>query len=316
MPDWAYTGRNSDGMPINQYFIDHPDMVLGKLEYTTGAYGQEVTCTPIEGEKLSEQLEPAVAKLRADMKVQKREERQDKERGIIPATADVQNFTHTLVDGKLYFRENNVMTEVKQTGKDLERMKGLHGLRQTLRELIDAQSRSCSDEELHGLQAKLNTQYDSFKKEYGSINDRLNANVFRCDDDYNTLCSLEIVNAEKKTTQKSDIFTQRTIKPTVDVTHVETPQEAMQVSLDMKGRIDISYMAQLCDREPEQVVNELVQSNQIYLNPEKYVESEPLEGYEESSEYLSGNVREKLRAAERAAKDNPELFGGTLRADR
>ena len=309
MPDWAYTGRTSDGMPINQYFIDHPDMVLGKLEYTTGAYGQEVTCTPIEGEKLSEQLDRAVAKLRADMKVQKREERQDKERGIIPATADVQNFTHTLVDGKLYFRENNVMTEVKQTGKDLERMKGLHGLRQTLRELIDAQSRSCSDEELHGLQAKLNTQYDSFKKEYGSINDRLNANVFRCDDDYNTLCSLEIVNAEKKTTQKSDIFTQRTIKPTVDVTHVETSQEAMQVSLDMKGRIDISYMAQLCDREPEQVVNELVQSNQIYLNPEKYVESEPLEGYEESSEYLSGNVREKLRAAERAAKDNPELFG-------
>lgn len=308
MPDWAYTGRNSDGMPINQYFIDHPDMVLGKLEYTTGAYGQEVTCTPIEGEKLSEQLDRAVAKLRADMKVQKREERQDKERGIIPATADVQNFTHTLVDGKLYFRENNVMTEVKQTGKDLERMKGLHGLRQTLRELIDAQSHSCSDEELHGLQAKLNTQYDSFKKEYGSINDRLNANVFRCDDDYNTLCSLEIVNAEKKTTQKSDIFTQRTIKPTVDVTHVETPQEAMQVSLDMKGRIDISYMAQLCDREPEQVVNELIQSNQIYLNPEKYVESEPLEGYEESSEYLSGNVREKLRAAERAAKDNPELF--------
>lgn len=309
MPDWAYTGRNSDGMPINQYFIDHPDMVLGKLEYTTGAYGQEVTCTPIEGEKLSEQLDRAVAKLRADMKVQKREERQDKERGIIPATADVQNFTHTLVDGKLYFRENNVMTEVKQTGKDLERMKGLHGLRQTLRELIDAQSHSCSDEELHGLQAKLNTQYDSFKKEYGSINDRLNANVFRCDDDYNTLCSLEIVNAEKKTTQKSDIFTQRTIKPTAEITHVETPQEAMQVSLDMKGRIDISYMAQLCDREPEQVVNELVQSNQIYLNPEKYVESEPLEGYEESSEYLSGNVREKLRAAERAAKDNPELFG-------
>lgn len=308
MPDWAYTGRNSDGMPINQYFIDHPDLVLGKLEYTTGAYGQEVTCTPIEGEKLPEQLDRAVAKLRADMKVQKREERQDKERGIIPATADVQNFTHTLVDGKLYFRENNVMTEVKQTGKDLERMKGLHGLRQTLRELIDAQSHSCSDEELHGLQAKLNTQYDSFKKEYGSINDRLNANVFRCDDDYNTLCSLEIVNAEKKTTQKSDIFTQRTIKPTVDVTHVETPQEAMQVSLDMKGRIDISYMAQLCDREPEQVVNELIQSNQIYLNPEKYVESEPLEGYEESSEYLSGNVREKLRAAERAAKDNPELF--------
>ena len=309
MPDWAYTGRNSDGIPMNQYFIDHPDMVLGKMEYTTGAYGQEVTCTPIEGEKLSEQLDRAVAKLRADVKVQKREARQDKERGVIPATADVQNFTHTLVDGKLYFRENNVMTEVKQTGKDLERMKGLHGLRQTMRELIDAQSRSCSDEELHSLQAKLNTQYDSFKKEYGSINDRLNANVFRCDDDYNTLCSLEIVNAEKKTTQKSDIFTQRTIKPTVDVTHVETPQEAMQVSLDMKGRIDISYMAQLCDREPEQVVNELVQSNQIYLNPEKYVESEPLEGYEESSEYLSGNVREKLRAAERAAKDNPELFG-------
>ena len=307
-PDWCFTAKNPDGITVNQYFIDNPDMVLGKLEYTSGAFGQEVTCSPIEGEKLSEQLDRAVSKLRANIAVQKRAERQEKERGVIPATADVRNFTHTLIDGKMYFRENNIMTEVKQTGKDLERMKGLHELRLTMRELIDAQSQNCTDDELHVLQNKLNEQYDSFTKNFGSINDRQNTSVFGNDDDYNTLCSLEIVNAEKKTVEKSDIFSQRTIKPTAEISHVETPQEALQVSIDMKGRVDIEYISELCGKTPENVTNELVQSEMIYLNPEKYNADEPFEGYEETSEYLSGNVRVKLRTAEAAAKENPELF--------
>ena len=313
-PDWCYTAKNPDGITVNQYFIDNPDMVLGKLEYTSSAFGQEVTCSPIDGEKLSEQLDRAVSKLRANVAVQKRAERQEKERGFIPATADVRNFTHALVDGKMYFRENNIMTEVSQTGKDLERMKGLHELRLTMRELIDAQSQNCTDDELHILQNKLNEQYDSFVINYGSINDRANALVFRNDDDYNTLCSLENVNAEKKTVEKSDIFTQRTIKPTTEISHVETPQEALQVSIDMKGRVDIEYISELCGKTPEIVTNELVQSEMIYLNPEKYNAEAPFEGYEETSEYLSGNVRVKLRTAEAAAKENPELFSKNVSA--
>lgn len=314
LPDWCYTAQNSDGISVNQYFISHPEMVLGKLETRTGAFGQEVTCSPIEGEKLSEQLDRAVSRLRAEMKIQKRSEKRDKERGIIPANANVRNFTHTIVDGKMYFRENNIMTEVKQTGKDLERMKGLHELRQTMRELIDAQSRSCSDEELHSLQQRLNTQYDGFTEKFGSINDRLNANVFREDDDYNTLCSLENVNAEKKTVEKSDIFTQRTIKPAPEITHVETPQEAMQVAMDIKGSIDIPYMAKLCGKEPQAVAEQLIADSLIYLNPAKYDPTDPFDGYEESAEYLSGNVREKLRIAELAAKKNPEIFGRNVTA--
>ncbi len=308
LPDWCYTAKNSDGITVNQYFIDNPEMVLGKLEFTSGQFGQEVTCSPIEGEKLSEQLDRAVSRLRADAAVKKRAERQEKERGFIPATADVRNFTHTIIDGKMYFRENNIMTEVRQTGKDLERMKGLHELRITMRGLIDAQSRSCSDDELHALQDRLNEQYDSFTKRFGSINDRANTLVFREDDDYNTLCSLENVDPEKKTAEKSDIFTQRTIKPSAEISHVDTPQEALQVSIDMKGRVDIEFMAELCEKAPETVAGELSESGMIYLNPEKYAQEKPFEGYEEASEYLSGNVREKLRAAEFYAEKNPELF--------
>lgn len=308
LPDWCYTAKNSDGITVNQYFIDNPEMVLGKLELASGQFGQEVTCSPIESEKLSEQLDRAVSRLRANVAVKKRAASQEKERGVIPATADVRNFTHTIVDGKMYFRENNIMTEVRQTGKDLERMKGLHELRITMRGLIDAQSRSCSDDELHALQDRLNEQYDSFTKRFGSINDRANALVFREDDDYNTLCSLENVDPEKKTAEKSDIFTQRTIKPSAEISHVDTPQEALQVSIDMKGRVDIEFMAELCGKAPETVAGELSESGMIYLNPEKYAQEKPFEGYEEASEYLSGNVREKLRTAEFYAEKNPELF--------
>ena len=307
-PDWCYTAENSNGVTVNQYFIDHPEMVLGKLEYTTGPFGQETTCTPIEGEKLSEQLERAVSNLHAQAKQQKREVKQNKEQGVIPATDDVRNFTHALVDGKLYFRENNIMRQVTQTGKDLKRMIGLHELRQTMVQLIEAQNRSCTDVELQSLQLKLDTQYESFKKSFGSINDRLNANVFRADDDYNTLCSLEIIDPEKKTTEKSDIFTQRTIKPNVEVTHVDTPQEAMQVSMDVKGRVDIGYMSALCGSSNEDIVAELSESALILPDPARYDPEKPLECYVQSSEYLSGNVRNKLRAAQYAAKENPELF--------
>ena len=313
-PDWCYTAPNADGISINQYFIDNPDMVLGKMEYTTGQFGQEATCTPIEGANLAEQLDMAVTKLKAKIIIQDRADKKAEAQGIIPATDDVRNFTHALIDGKLYFRENNIMTEVEEKGKTLQRKISMHELRNTMRELIDAQTRNCSDEELQQLQQRLNTQYDKFYTQFGSINSSPNSSAFREDDDYNTLCSLEIINPETKEVTKAAIFTQRTIKPVIEITAVETAQEAMQVALDVKGRIDIPYMAQLCSQSPESVCNELLNSGQIFLNPEAYSEDNPYEGYEEASEYLSGNVREKLKAAEQAAQIDPTTYSRNAEA--
>ena len=306
MPDWCYIGNNEDGIPVNQYFLDHPEMILGKMSEDGKMYaGNNTTCLPIEGADLAEQLDKAIAKLKTNIAVKRVAETNAKERGEIPATEDVRNFTYTLVDGKMYFRENNIMKAVEEKGIRLERMKALHELRNTLRGVITAQENRCSDEELSVLQNALNEQYDSFVKKYGNIGERANSSVFSDDDDYNLLCALENYDSEKKTYSKSDIFTKRTIKPVTEITHVDTPQEALQVSLDTQGRVDVTYIAQLCGYTPEKTVDILVDSNLIYLNPQNYDKNSPFEGYEEASEYLSGNIRQKLRAAEAYAEDNP-----------
>lgn len=168
-----------------------------------------------------------------------------------------------------------------------------------------AQEQNCSDEQLAALQTTLNTQYDRFVKQYGYVNDSVNQQIFDRDDDYNSLCALEIIDEEKKTVEKSDFFTKRTVKYTAEITHVDTPQEAMQVSIDTRGKMDIPYMAALCGQEPQDVISVLKSDNLIYLNPEKATEN-PLDGWEETSEYLSGNVRAKLRTAEIFAKDNSD----------
>ena len=173
------------------------------------------------------------------------EEKQRDEADIIPADPSVRNFTHTVVDGKLYFRENEVMTQVAETGKTLDRMMGMHKIRQAAMAVIDAQAAGCSDEELKELQTELNAVYDKFRKSYGNITDSVNERCFRQDDDFNTLAALEIVDTEKKTVEKAEIFSKRTIQPEVTVTRVDTPQEALQVSLDRIGRVDIAYMSQL-----------------------------------------------------------------------
>lgn len=306
LPDWCYIGKNEDGIPVNQYFLDHPEMILGKMSENGKMYGgNNTTCVPIEGANLEEQLSKAVSQLKANIAVKRVADKNAKQRGIISATEDVRNFTYTLVDGKMYYRENNIMTEVEEKGVRLERMKALHELRNVMRGVISAQEHHCSDNELSVLQTALNEQYDRFVKEFGNVNESANATVFRDDDDYNLLCALENYDSKTKTYSKSDIFEKRTIKPIVDITHVDTPQEALQVSLDIKGKVDVKYISALCDFTPEDVVKSLIESNQIYLNPVKYNEENPLEGYEEASEYLSGNVREKLRAAQLFAKDNP-----------
>lgn len=320
MPDWVYLGETPDGIPVNQYFADNPEMMLGKMEYSKKMYGngKDTACIPFEGENLSEQLDRVVLRLKTNIAVKARTEKQEKAQGTIPATEDVRNFTYTVIDGKVYFRENNTMTEklIKGkpvSGKPLERIMGLIKLREAMRELIDGQAEKCSDERLRELQGNLNTLYDKFTKRNGYINDNANSQVFREDDDYNTLCALEIVDPENHTVKKSEIFTKRTVKINAEITHVDDPQEALQVSLDIKGRVDIPYMAQLCGSSHEQVIDRLVSEGIIYLNPEKYEEN-GIGAYEEASEYLSGNIRQKLRIAELAAETKPDLFAKNVEA--
>ena len=315
LPDWCYVGKNDDGVPVNNYFIDHPEMILGTMkqgmEFSMYGNDKETACVPIEGAVLSEQLEKAVAKLKLDNALRIHKEQREREAGVIPARADVRNFTFAEVDGKMYFRENNIMTEVADknnnpvSGKKLERLKALNELRQTFRTILTAQENDCPDEQLQAYQKKLNSQYDSFVKDYGYINDSANYQAFGKDDDYNSLCALEVIDEETKSVTKSDFFSKRTVKHVTEITHVETPQEAMYVAIDTLGKLDFEYMGKLCGKEPQEVINALKADNMIYLNPYKANAENDLEGWEETSEYLSGNVRIKLKAAELAAKDNP-----------
>lgn len=306
VPDWVHMSETADGIPCNQYFVDNPDMVLGTMawdERMKGKYGDDsrvTTCVADDSIPLSEQLKAAIAKIEGSIETVRAEEKQRDEADIIPADPSVRNFTHTVVDGKLYFRENEIMTQVAETGKTLDRMMGMHKIRQAAMAVIDAQAAGCSDEELKALQTELNAVYDKFRKAYGNITDSANERCFRQDDDFNTLAALEIVDTEKKTVEKAEIFSKRTIQPEVNVTKVDTPQEALQVSLDRTGRVDIAYMSQLVGCEPEKLIADL--GNDIFRNPAAIKEDEPLSGYEEASEYLSGNVREKLKIAREYAK--------------
>ncbi len=301
VPDWVYFSETADGVPCNKYFVDNPDMVLGKMafdERMKGKYGEDskvTTCIANESVSLSEQIKTAISKIQGSIETVRAEEKERDENDIIPADPSVRNFTHTVVDGQLYFRENEIMTKVAETGRTLDRMMGMHKIRQAAMALIDAQAGGCSDEELKKLQAELNFVYDKFRKAYGNITDSANERCFRCDDDYNTLAALEIVDTEKKTVEKAEIFSKRTIQPEVVITNVETPQEALQVSIDRIGRVDIEYMAQLCGSTSEKIILDL--GTEIYRNPAKIKDDEPFSGYEDASEYLSGNVREKLKIA-------------------
>lgn len=316
MPDWCYVSNNADGVPVNNYFIEHPEMILGEMkqgmEFSLYGNSEETACVPLEGADLKEQLEKAVGNLKINNALRIHNEQRQQQAGVIPATTDVRNFTFAEVDGKMYFRENNIMTEAADkngqplTGKKLDRLKALNELRKTFRTILKEQENDCSDEQLKAYQKILNEQYDTFVKNYGYINDSANFQAFGKDDDYNSLCALEVIDEETKTVTKSDFFRERTIKHFTEITHVENPQEALNVSIDTLGKLDFEYMGKLCGKEPLEVINELRADNLIYLNPNKANPENPLEGWEEASEYLSGNVRVKLKDAEAAAKDNPD----------
>lgn len=300
MPDWCYTAQIADGISVNQYFIDHPEMMLGEMRLVSGRYGEETACVPIDGAELKEQLHGAVSRLKRDIIVTQREQKRSEEHGIIPATADVRNFTFADVNGKIYFRENNIMREIPFSKRNHDRMRGIIGIRNTFREMVNAQCDGCSDKTLTDLQFRLNAEYDAFVNKFGYISNIENKKVFEADDDYNALCgALELIDPETKTVKKADVFTKRTIKPYSEITHVDTPQEALIASMDIRGAVDIDYMSELCGNSGEEVIKELSDDGLIYKNPDT-------DKYEETAEYLSGNVREKLRAAQKAAEKFPE----------
>jgi len=318
VPDWVHIGQTADGIPCNQYFVDNPDMVLGTMswdERMKGKYGDDSRVTACYGNSdipLAEQIKTAIAKIKGAIETTKVEEQEQGEISVIPADPAVRNFTHTIVDGKLYFRENEIMAEVQETGKTLERMIGLHNIRQAAMAVIDAQAAYCSDEELHRLQKELNDVYDRFRKAYGNITDPVNERCFRQDDDYNTLAALEIIDVEKKTVEKSEIFTKRTILPEVEITKVDTPQEALQVSLDRIGKVDIEFMAKITDCTPEKLLESL--EGEVFRDPAQITEENPYSGYVDASEYLSGNVREKLRIAQQYAEHINSSFAVNVAA--
>lgn len=300
IPDWVHVTQTADGIPCNKYFADNPDMVLGTMawdERMRGKYGADskvTTCYANSDTPLAQQLINAISKI--DGVIDTVETELDNGTAeILPADPTVRNFTHTIVDGDLYFRENEVMVKVTETGKSLERMKGLHTLRQATMELINAQADGCTDEQLAELQKKLNSTYDNFRTKFGNITDSANSRCFSNDDDYNTLAALEVVNVENKTVEKAAIFTKRTILPDIPVSKVDTALEALQVSMDRLGKVDIIYMSQLTDTTPEKVIADL--GDEIFRDPAKVKDNNPYSGYTESSEYLSGNIRDKLRIA-------------------
>lgn len=300
IPNWVHVSETANGIPCNQYFVDNPDMVLGTMawdERMRGKYGADskvTTCYANSDTPLAQQLINAISKI--DGVIDTVETELDNGTAeILPADPTVRNFTHTIVDGDLYFRENEIMVKVTETGKSLERMKGLHTLRQSTMELINAQADGCTDEQLAELQKKLNSTYDNFRTKFGNITDSANSRCFSNDDDYNTLAALEVVNVENKTVEKAAIFTKRTILPDIPVSKVDTALEALQVSMDRLGKVDILYMSQLTDTTPEKVIADL--GDELFRDPAKVKDNDPYSGYTESSEYLSGNIRDKLRIA-------------------
>ena len=300
IPNWVHVSETANGIPCNQYFVDNPDMVLGTMawdERMRGKYGADskvTTCYANSDAPFAQQLINAISKI--DGVIDTVETELDNGTAeILPADPTVRNFTHTIVDGDLYFRENEIMVKVTETGKSLERMKGLHTLRQATMELINAQADGCTDEQLAELQKKLNSTYDNFRTKFGNITDSANSRCFSNDDDYNTLAALEVVNVENKTVEKAAIFTKRTILPDIPVSKVDTALEALQVSMDRLGKVDILYMSQLTDTTPEKVIADL--GDELFRDPAKVKDNDPYSGYTESSEYLSGNIRDKLRIA-------------------
>ena len=310
-PDWVQLGKTEDGFAINQYFVDHPEMVLGELTAESTQYGREdLTVAPIEGTSLADQLAEAVQHIEgqytaveiaapdvADVEVQRK---------TLPADPTVKNFSYTVVDGDIYYRENSIMTQIELSDNAKGRVAGMVELRQIVNELIDQQLNDFPEEDIKATQAKLNAAYDAFTAKYGLINDKKNARLFDDDSSYYLLCSLENLDENRQLKSKADMFTKRTIRPERVVTSVDTPSEALAVSIGEHGKVDLPYMAKLLGTPGEygRITTEL--SGVIFKDPAADAD-DPEAGWQTADEYLSGNVRDKLRMAQLAAESHPEF---------
>ena len=309
-PAWVQLGKTADGIAINSYFADHPEMVLGNLELESTQYGHDLTVVPIEGTSLADQLAEAVQHIEgnytaveiaapdvADAEAQRK---------TLPADPTVKNFSYTVVDGEIYYRENSIMTQIELSDNAKGRVAGMVELRQIVNELIDQQLNDFPDEDIKASQAKLNAAYDTFTAKYGLINDKKNARLFDDDSSYYLLCSLENLDENKNLKSKADMFTKRTIRPERVVTSVDTPSEALAVSIGEHGKVDLPYMAELLGTPGEygRITTEL--SGVIFKDPAADAD-DPEAGWQTADEYLSGNVRDKLRMAQLAAESHPEF---------
>ena len=311
-PAWVQLGQTEDGFTLNSYFVGHPEMVLGNLELESTQYGHDLTVVPIEGTSLADQLAEAVQHIEgnytaveiaapdvADAEAQRK---------TLPADPTVKNFSYTVVDGEIYYRENSIMTQIELSDNAKGRVAGMVELRQIVNELIDQQLNDFPDEDIKASQAKLNAAYDAFTAKYGLINDKKNARLFDDDSSYYLLCSLENLDENKNLKSKADMFIKRTIRPERVVTSVDTPSEALAVSIGEHGKVDLPYMAELLGTPGncERITTEL--SGVIFKDPAADAD-DPEAGWQTADEYLSGNVRDKLRMAQLAAESRSEFKG-------
>ena len=302
-PDWIYLDTDENGVTMNSYFVQHPEMILGEMKMESTRFGKlEPACKAYKDRPLSELLHEAMQRIDGKIPDYEAEidEISDEQDNSIPADPDVRNFSYALVDGQIYFRENDRMTPATLSMTAANRVKGLLEIRDCVRKLIDFQTNDCSDELIRTEQEKLNRLYDAFSAKYGLINNRGNYLAFAADESYFLLCSLEVLDDEGNFKRKADMFSKRTIKPHREITSVETASEALALSIGEKARVDLDYMAQLTGKPQEEIAEEL--RGVIFRVPS----SEPAQ-YVTADEYLSGDVREKLKAAEIAAKSDPAL---------
>ena len=310
-PDWVQLGKTEDGFAINQYFVDHPEMVLGELTAESTQYGrEELTVAPIEGANLADQLAEAVQHIEGqytEVEVETPDIADaENEKHILPADPEVKNFSYTVVDGEVFYRENSVMTQVELSDTAKGRVTGMVELRQIVNDLIDQQLNDYPDEDIKATQERLNAAYDAFTAKYGLLNDRKNGRLFEQDSSYYLLCSLENLDEQGQLKSKAAMFTKRTIRPERTVTSVDTPSEALAVSIGEHGKVDLPYMAELLGTPGEygRITTEL--SGVIFKDPAADP-TDPEAGWQMADEYLSGDVRAKLRMAQFAAETNPEF---------
>ena len=311
-PDWVHLDTDENGIRMNSYFVQHPEMILGEMKMVSGRFGPEATCEPFENADLSELLNEAVSNIHGEISEYEVADELEEEDNSIPADPTVRNFSYTVLDDKIYFRENSRMSPVEVSATAENRIKGMIGIRDCVRNLIELQTEDYPDSEIKQAQEKLNTLYDGFTKKYGLINSRANTSAFSDDSSYALLSALEVINEDGELERKADMFFKRTIRPHKPVTEVDTADEALAVSMGEKAAIDMEYMMELSGKSEEELFADL--KGVIFLNPLYEYGNSYEPKYLMADEYLSGNVREKLATAKRSATLYPEDYTVNVQA--